>query len=163
MFLLVVNRKTWRPRFARHQHRGGQRRQFARDNLINIPNQEKPVTTQEVANKLVELCKDCKFGEATELLYSPNIVSMEAGAPPGMSRESKGIDAVRAKGEWWVANHDIHSCTVEGPLVAGSHFAVTFKLDITFKPQSKRFTMEEIAVYKVENGKVVYEEFFYSM
>lgn len=121
------------------------------------------MTTQEVADKLVQLCSEGKFQEAVEALYSPDIVSMEAGAPPGQSRESKGLEAVKAKGDWWVANHEVHSATVEGPLVAGSHFAVTFKLDVTFKPQSKRFTMEEVAVYKVADGKVVYEEFFYNM
>lgn len=121
------------------------------------------MTTHEVAVKLARLCSAGKFQEAMESLYSPEIVSMEAGAPPGGSREAKGIAAVRAKGEWWVANHEIHSATVEGPLVAGSHFAVTFKMDITFKPQAKRFTMEEVAVYKVADGKIVYEEFFYAM
>jgi hypothetical protein len=121
------------------------------------------MTTQEVADKLVQLCSAGKFQEATEALYSSDIVSMEAGAPPGQSRESKGIDAVKAKGEWWSTNHEVHSATVEGPLVAGPYFAVTFKLDVTFKPQSKRFTMEEVAVYKVVDGKIVYEEFFYSM
>jgi len=121
------------------------------------------MTTKEVADTLVKLCAAGKFAEAMEALYSPDIVSMEAGAPPGQSRESKGIAAVRAKGEWWVNNHDVHSSTVEGPLVAGSHFAVTFKLDVTFKPQNRRFTMEEVAVYKVVGGKIVYEEFFYNM
>ena len=121
------------------------------------------MTTKEVADKLVQLCSQGKFQEAGEALYSPDIVSVEAGAPPGQSRESKGLAAVKAKGEWWTANHEVHSSTVEGPLVAGSHFAVTFKLDVTFKPQSKRFQMEEIAVYKVADDKIVYEEFFYSM
>ncbi len=121
------------------------------------------MTTKEVADALVKYCSEGKFGEAVEALYSPDIVSMEAGAPPGQSPESKGIDAVKAKGEWWVANHEVHSSAVEGPLVAGSHFAVTFKMDVTFKPQNKRFTMEEIAVYKVADGKIVYEQFFYSM
>jgi hypothetical protein len=121
------------------------------------------MTTQEVADTLVKLCSEGKFHQATETLYSPDIVSMEAGAPPGGSREAKGLPAVMAKEEWWAANHEVHSATVEGPLVAGSHFAVTFKLDVTFKPQDKRFTMEEVAVYKVAGGKVVYEEFFYSM
>jgi hypothetical protein len=121
------------------------------------------MTTQEVANKLVKLCSEAKFQEAVNALYSPDIVSVEAGAPPGMSRESKGLAAVQAKGEWWTANHEIHSASVEGPLVAGSHFAVTFKLDVTFKPEAKRFTMEEVALYKVANGKIVYEEFFYEM
>jgi hypothetical protein len=121
------------------------------------------VTTKEVADKLVKHCSAGKFDDAVDALYSPDIVSMEAGAPPGQSRESKGIAAVKAKGKWWVDNHEVHSSTVEGPLVAGSHFSVTFKLDITFKPQSKRFKMEEIAVYKVVDGKIVYEEFFYIM
>ena len=121
------------------------------------------MTTQEVANTLVKLCSVGKFDEAAEKLYSPDIVSMEAAAPPGGSRESKGLAAVKAKGEWWAANHDVHSVTVEGPLVAGSHFAVTYKLDVTFKPETKRFKMEEIGVYKVANGKIVYEEFFYAM
>lgn len=121
------------------------------------------MTIQEVADSLVQLCSEGKFHEAIGTLYSPDIVSMEAAAPPGGSRESKGMAAIQAKGEWWAANHDVHSVKVEGPIVAGSHFAVTFKMDVTFKPQNKRFTMEEVAVYKVVDGKVVYEEFFYAM
>ena len=121
------------------------------------------MTIQEVAATLVALCKQGKFHEAINQLYAHDVVSMEAGAPPGGSRESKGLDAVKAKGEWWQANHEVHSASVEGPLVAGTHFSVAFKLDVTFKPEGRRFHMEEIAVYKVSNGKVVYEEFFYSM
>lgn len=121
------------------------------------------MTIQEVADKLVQYCKQGDFETPISELYSPDIVSVEAGAPPGQSREAKGIEAVKAKGQWWVANHEVHSGTVEGPLVAASHFAVKFKLDVTFKPQSRRFTMEEIAVYKVVDGKIVYEEFFYAM
>ena len=121
------------------------------------------MTIQEVADQLVKLCSQGKFAEATEALYSPDIVSVEASAPPGQSREVTGIAAVKAKGEWWIANHEVHAASVEGPLVTHSHFAVTFKMDITFKPQSKRFQMEEIAIYKVVDGKIVYEEFFYNM
>src|SRR5438876_11549467 len=110
------------------------------------------MTTHEVADKLVKLCSQGKFSEATEALYSPDIVSVEAGAPPGGSREAKGIAAVRAKGEWWTTNHEIHSVSVEGPLVTNSHFAVVFKIDATFKPQGRRFSMEEVAVYKVADG-----------
>lgn len=121
------------------------------------------MTTQEVANRLVELCSQGKFHDAIQELYSPDIVSMEAGAPPGGSRETKGLEGVMKKAEWWAANHEVHSSTVEGPLVAHVHFAVTFKMDVTFKPQQRQFHMEEIAVYKVIDGKIVYEEFFYAM
>jgi len=121
------------------------------------------MSTREIADQLVRMCRENQFHQAMEALYAPDIVSVEAGAPPGGSRESKGMDAVRAKGEWWATNHEVHSSTVEGPLVAGSHFAVTFKFDVTFKPQNRRFTMEEIAIYKVADDKIVYEEFFYNM
>ena len=52
---------------------------------------------------------------------------------------------------------------MEGPLVAGDFFTVTFKMDVTFKPSSKRFMLEEIAIYKVADGKIAYEEFFYKV
>jgi hypothetical protein len=137
-------------------------RDSVEENTENL-NRRLIMTTQEVADKLVKLCSEGKFDEASETLYSPEIVSMEAGAPDGGSREARGMAAVKAKAEWWNANHDVHSAAVDGPLVAGSQFAVTFKMDVTFKPQNKRFTMEEIAVYKVADGKIVYEEFFYNM
>lgn len=120
------------------------------------------MTTQEVADELVRLCRDGKFHEAVATLYGENIVSVEAAAPPGGSRESKGLEAVKAKGAWWEANHEVHSATVEGPLVAGSHFSTTFKMDVTFKPAGRRVQVEEIAVYQVADGKVVYEQFFYN-
>lgn len=121
------------------------------------------MTAQDVANKLVALCSEGKYQEAMTELYSDDIVSMEAGAPPGQSRETKGIAAVKAKGEYFNANHEIHSMSVEGPLVAGVHFAVTFKMDCTFKPKNQRFRMEEVAIYKVADGRIVSEEFFYAM
>jgi len=121
------------------------------------------MTTSEIANKLVSLCSAGKFKEATKSLYSNDILSVEAGAPPGQSRESKGLQAVLGKADWWEANHEVHSNKVEGPLVAGPHFAVTFKMDVTHKPDGKRFQMEEIAVYEVADGKIVREEFFYKI
>lgn len=119
------------------------------------------MTTQQVADAVVKLCSAGKLDEVVQSFYSPEIVSTEAGAPPGQSREARGIEAVKAKGEYWTANHEVHSLKVEGPLVAGSHFAVTFKIDATFKPQNRRFQMEEVAVYEVAQGKIVHEEFFY--
>ncbi len=53
--------------------------------------QKSTITTQEIADKLVKLCSAAKFDEAAESLYSPDIVSIEAGAPPGQSREPRGL------------------------------------------------------------------------
>jgi len=121
------------------------------------------MTTQEIANELVSLCSKGKFMEAVQALYSPDIVSVEAAPGPDGAREVKGIDAVRGKGVWWMENHEIHNTSVEGPLVAASHFCVRFKLDVTFKPTGKRMEMDELGIYEVKGGKIVREEFFYSM
>jgi ketosteroid isomerase-like protein len=121
------------------------------------------MSTQEIAKTLVDLCSKGKFIEAGKTLYSPDIVSVEASAPAGQSRETKGLQNVVAKSESFLARHELHSITVEGPLVAGSYFAVTFKLDMTAKQENRRYQVEEIALYKVGNGKIVREEFFYGM
>jgi ketosteroid isomerase-like protein len=122
--------------------------------------------TLAVGKKLVELCKEGKHIEAIEELYHPDIVSIEAGAPPGGSAKSEGIAAIKGKGEWWAANHEVHGAKVEGPFPHGDRFVVRFTYDVTAKSgpmAGKRFTMDEAALYTVKDGKVIHEEFFYSM
>ena len=119
------------------------------------------MTTVEIANKLVELCRQGKHSEAKEL-YSDDAVSVEAFSPPGMDRESKGLAAIRAKGEWWSANHEIHSAIVAGPWPLDDKFIVGFKFEVTNKPSGQRMTMEEMGLYTVRDGKIVREEYFYN-
>jgi hypothetical protein len=45
------------------------------------------MTTLDIANKLVEFCRQGKTEEA-KVLYSPDAISVEPGAPPGMDREA---------------------------------------------------------------------------
>lgn len=89
--------------------------------------------------------------------------AVEAGAPPGESPERKGLSAIRAKGEWWYANHEVHQVTITGPWPHGDRFILGFKIDVTPKATGKRFQMEEMALYTIDNGKIVREEFFYYM
>lgn len=115
------------------------------------------MSTQEVAEGLVALCKQGKFDDASETYYSPNIVSIE---PNGEPREVQGMDAVRGKMEWWNQNMEVHSVVVEGPWINEPQFAVRYEIDVTNKLTGDRETMREIAVYTVENGKIVNERFF---
>jgi ketosteroid isomerase-like protein len=121
------------------------------------------MNTLEIGKKLVELCREGKNEEAVNTLLADDVVSVEAGGPPGTDPMTKGIEGVRGKGVWWRENHDIHSAKVEGPWPNGDKFIVRFTYDVTFKPQNMRFTMEEAALYTVANGKIVKEEFFYHM
>ena len=120
------------------------------------------MTTLEIANQLVALCRQGKFEDAKSL-YADDAVSVEAGAPPGQAREAVGLAAIRAKGEWWTANHEVHSMQVAGPWPHDDRFIVGFRFDVTMKANGHRFTMEEMALYTVKDGKIVREEFFYTM
>ncbi|MEO6308489.1 MAG: nuclear transport factor 2 family protein [Nitrospiraceae bacterium] len=42
-------------------------------------------------------------------------------------------------------------------------FILRFKYDVTPKHTGKRMTMDEAGLYTIQNGKIVKEEFFYSM
>lgn len=119
------------------------------------------MNTMEIARKLVELCRQGKNMEALETLYANDAVSVEPVAMPDMQQEAKGPAAIKGKGEWWVANHEVHSAAVTGPWPHGDRFVVGFQYDVTNKPSGKRMQMEEAGLYTVRNGKIVREEFFY--
>ena len=121
------------------------------------------MNTLEIGKKLVKLCREGKNEEAVNTLLADDVVSVEAGAPPGQNATTNGIEGVRGKGVWWRENHEIHSAKVEGPWPNGDKFIVRFSYDVTFKPAKQRFIMEEAALYTVANGKIVKEEFFYHM
>jgi hypothetical protein len=119
------------------------------------------MSTQQVADRLVALCREGKFQEAVQELYAPNIVSLEpkgANAPERL----EGFDQVLGKSvefENMVEEH--HGMKVSDAVVAADHFAVALELDCTFKGMG-RTTMAEVAVYKVADGKIVWEQFCYS-
>lgn len=121
------------------------------------------MNTQQIGTKLVELCRAGKDHEAQEMLYAADAVSVEAGGPPGMDRTSKGLAAIRGKGEWWYANHQVHSLKVTGPFPHDDRFAVIFDMDLTTKATGQRMQMQEVGLYTVAHGKIVKEEFFYAM
>jgi ketosteroid isomerase-like protein len=121
------------------------------------------MTVEAIAKRYVAMCQKGMFNQVLDELFAANAVSVEAFAPPGAgSPEAVGLPAIRAKGEWWAGNHDIHSMVVTGPYPNGNRFAVRFELDVTHKPSKKRIQMDEIGLFTVENGKITREEFFYS-
>ena len=119
------------------------------------------MTTMEIGKKLVDLCKQNKNLEAINTLYSPDIVSVEAAGMPNMPAEMKGLPAVLGKNKWWLDNHEVHSASCEGPYPHGDQFIVRFNYDVTNKPSGKRMQMDEMALFTVDAGKIVREEFFY--
>lgn len=124
------------------------------------------MTTRQVADELVSLCKQGQNEQAIQKLYCKDIVSVEAYEMPGtqMPREMRGLQAIEGKTRWWIENHEIHNASIKGPFMHGDdRFGVIFNYDVTYKPAAQRMQMEELGVYTVANGKVVREEFYYTM
>jgi ketosteroid isomerase-like protein len=122
-----------------------------------------PASTATVAQELTDLCRAGKNFEAIDKLYSPDIVSIESTGSEEMPQEMKGIDAIRGKNQWWFDNHDVHDHKTSGPFVGEDQFAVEFAWDCTYKPTGQRFQMNEMALYTVEDGKIVRERFYYTV
>ena len=117
------------------------------------------MNTEEVAGKVVELCRKQAWKEALDTLYDKNIVSVEARSMGGESPEKRGLDQVREKTDWWLQNMQVHSAKVGGPFVAHDRFVVQYDIDVTDKNSKKRMQMSEVGVYTVKDGKIVREEF----
>ena len=128
--------------------------------ISEIKGQE--MTTKEVANRLVELCREGKNLQAIEELYSPNIVSNEMPWVEGLSVVTTGITDVKAKNNGWFGSFkEMPKATVSEPLIAENHFVVRMTFTATHK-DGKPYFIEELCVYEVENGKIVRENFYYS-
>lgn len=117
------------------------------------------MNTEQVAQKVVELCRKQAWKEAIDTLYADDIVSVEARSMAGGSPETHGIEGVRQKADWWINNMEVHSSKVSGPFVAHDRFVVQFDVDVTEKESRKRLQMSEVGVYTVKDGKIVREEF----
>lgn len=122
-----------------------------------------PTSVATIAKELVALCRTGRNEEAIEKFYSPNIVSIESMGNAEMPAEMHGIDAIKAKNDWWFQNNEIHSASATGPFIGEGQFAVKFDYDTTFKPTGKRGPMTEMALYDVADGKIVREHFFYAV
>ena len=117
--------------------------------------------TMEIARKYVELCRQGQNQVALDTLYADDATSVEAVAMGDQPQEAKGRAAIKAKGEWWMDNHEIHSSDITGPWPHGDRFIVGFEFDVTNKPSGKRMKLDEAGLFTVRNGKIVREEFFY--
>ena len=117
------------------------------------------MTTQEVANRLVELCRKGQILEAEQELYADNVTSIEPEHSPNKSAKGK-VDVI-AKGKAFAGMiEERHDGYFGDPVVSGNYFSFAGMLDATMKGMG-RMKLEEICVYEVIDGKVVSSQFFY--
>ncbi|MEP6794603.1 MAG: nuclear transport factor 2 family protein [Saprospiraceae bacterium] len=120
---------------------------------------QKTMTTQDVANRLVELCRIGQIQQAQEELFSDDVSSIEPAN--SMSKSAKGKKAVAQKGaEFASMIEQRHGGTFSDPVISGNFFSAAMTLDATIKEKG-RMTLEEICVYEVKDGKIITEQFFF--
>lgn len=121
------------------------------------------MSTQEIANKWAAYCNTGQWEKAQEELYANHCISLEMKGSKGFPEKVVGIEAIKEKGKLWEEMvEEFHGLEIEGPIVAGNHFSASMKMDITLKGMP-RMVNEEIAVFRVEDGKITFEQFFYPL
>jgi ketosteroid isomerase-like protein len=131
------------------------------EHCVNIHLGSLTMDIKEIADALVAGCRENRTRANLDLLYAGNAVSVEA-SDMGNGREARGLDAIKAKHDWWDANMEMTGGSVSDPMLHGDdRFAVVFEAQGREKANGKTFAMKEVAVYHVANGKIEREEFFY--
>jgi hypothetical protein len=116
--------------------------------------------TTEVAKKLVEFCRKADWTAAHDTLYAPDAVSIEPYSTPEFAKETKGLSAIREKGQKFDSMvEQMHSIETSEPLIAGNTIAFTLAMDVTMKGQ-QRMKQPELCVYQLKDGKIISEQFF---
>jgi SnoaL-like protein len=123
---------------------------------------EAVMTTQEVANRFNELAQTGQWQQIQEELYSEDAESTEPDIMNGGAlKTAKGKAAIAEKGKQFNEMvEEMHGGYSNEPQVAGKYFTVVMGMDCTWKGMGRQ-KMDEVAVYKVEDGKIVSEQFFY--
>lgn len=121
------------------------------------------MTFMEIANELVAGCREDRSRANLDKLYSEDAVSVEA-VDMGEGREARGLDAIKAKHDWWENAMEYLGGDIKGPMPHGEdRFAVIFQVKAREKATGKVSDMEEVGIYTVADGKITREEFFYAM
>ena len=119
----------------------------------------------QIADALADHCRNGTEAEGLKTLYASDAVSVEAFPNPNTgSAVTEGIDGIYGQHQWWASEMEVHSARVDGPHLHGSdRFALIFEMDASERASGKRWQMKEVGIYTIADGKIVREEFFYTM
>lgn len=94
------------------------------------------MTTTQIANRLVSLCREGKIEEAKEELFAANIKSIEPreGLLP---KEIQGMEAIRDKAQLFISHvESFFGQSISEPVIASDFFAVSWNTDLQMKGEA---------------------------
>ena len=119
------------------------------------------MTKQQVADRLIGLCRRGQFEQAVRELYAPDVISVEPEGVP--DRNGQGLDQIYAKGEAFNSKVEkVNSSFISDPIVADNFFSCSMLMNINLKGMLMAIDMNEVCVFTVSDGKVIKEELFYT-
>ena len=124
---------------------------------------QQATATQQVADRFNELAQQGRFDVVLDELYAEDAISRE---PIGNKflPDAEGLAAIRKKGEDFNNGiQEVHNGWCSAPVVGDAFFCVSMGMEVTMKGDTERTIMDELCVYEVKDGKIVKEEFFYTV
>ena len=119
-------------------------------------------TVATVAQDFCNMMLNGRFIEAAEAHWSRDVASVEpADLPGGIPARVEGKDRALKKLEKWFGASSVKDFKVEGPFVTEDAFAVGIEMTIMDRATGEGRPLREIGVYKVRNGKITEERYFY--
>ena len=120
----------------------------------------KKMTTKQIADRLVSLCREGQNALAQVELYDDDIESIEAQNTK--FKRTKGIKKVQRKtAMFYEMAQEIHKYELSDPLVVNDHFCFKLSIDVTLRGLG-RVELDELCIYHVANEKIIKEEFYYT-
>lgn len=114
------------------------------------------MTTREIADRLVALCRAGKFTEAIHELYAGDVRQYENGDEiPG------GREALEQACRGWLESRAHHGTELLGLHVGPESFVVEMRHDVTPHATKERLQWSEACVYRVRGGTIADVRFYY--
>lgn len=118
------------------------------------------MTTQDIASRLYELCKQGQSATAHNELYADNATSTERNMQHEVETVT-GLEAIREKSKKFLSMvEEMHSSYTNEPKVFGNFIFMEMGLDVTMKGMG-RMDMKEMCSYEVKEDKIISERFYY--
>ena len=115
---------------------------------------------QEIADKLVALCREGKNEEAYKTLFAEDASAHDHGNPNAPIRI--GLSSLlEGHHHFQGMIKELHNSVVNDPTIISPHyFACGMGIDFT-RQDGVRHVINELCVYEVRDGKIVKEIFYY--
>lgn len=119
------------------------------------------MTIQQIANRLLQLCGEGKFKTAKQELFADNAVSIEPDNSDFFAKETKGLKNILSKDVQFLSRiKEVLGYNLSQPLIVGNVIGFALNMEMILK-DGEKVNEAELCVYKVKDGKIILEQFFY--